>query len=137
MILDMIVDDDADDNNNWYVNIFMLGMELFNTKEVIIIPFVFGVDDDRQIDADKEKGFGKRDLLMTAAYIAKPKQLSVWWVQMIILIMSVMMMITMITIISIKLCRKTILQSEVDIAEQGGNDDDDHNNDHFDVDDHD
>jgi hypothetical protein len=58
----------------------MLGMELFNTKEVIIIPFVFGVDDDnRQIDADKEKGFGKReDLLMTAAYIAKPKQLSVW-----------------------------------------------------------
>ncbi len=56
---------------------------------------------------------------------------------MIILIMSVMMMITMITIISIKLCRKTILQSEVDIAEQGGNDDDDHNNDHFDVDDHD
>ena len=61
----------------------MLGMELFNTKEVIIIPFVFGVgvdvDDDIQIDADKEKGFGKRkDLLMTAAYIAKPKQLSVW-----------------------------------------------------------
>ena len=55
---------------------------------------------------------------------------------MIILIMSVMM-ITMITIVSIQLCRKTILQSEVDIAEQGGNDDDDYYNDHYDVDDHD
>jgi hypothetical protein len=36
----------------------------------------------------------------------------------------------MIMIVSIKLCRKKILQSEVDIAEQGGNDDFDYNNDH-------
>ena len=63
------------------VYILMLGMDLFNTKEVVIIPFVYSVDDDdddRQMDDGKEKGFGKRDLLMTAAYIAKPKQLSVW-----------------------------------------------------------
>lgn len=51
------------------------GQELFINKETIIIPYI---RNDQQLDESKEKGFGKKETLMTAPYIAKPKQLTIW-----------------------------------------------------------
>lgn len=52
------------------------GNDLFNSKETMVIPFIF--DTSKQLDEDKGRGFGAKETLMSASYIAKPTQLNVW-----------------------------------------------------------
>ena len=54
------------------------GNDSFNSKDTLLIPYI--VSEDDQLEDTKTKGFGKSSEaeLMTAPYIAKPKQVSIF-----------------------------------------------------------
>lgn len=50
------------------------GADLFNSQDTVIVPVVLEDEQLAQLDEGRKKGFGTKELLMEAPYIAKPAQ---------------------------------------------------------------